>query len=78
MPIRAKIRLNQEWAEFRVTYLHTNKQIDSSTIDGNVEFVHSHIQLYSYVTSVNSVFASDKIINNSDNFKIKHANLTVK
>ena len=51
MPIRAKIRLNQEWAEFRVTYLHTNKQIDSSTIDGNVEFVHSHIQLYSYVTS---------------------------
>ena len=28
-------------------------QIDSSTIDGNLEFVHS-VQLYSYDTSVNS------------------------
>ena len=27
--------------------------------------------LYSVVTSVNSVFVSDKIINNSDNFRIK-------
>jgi len=43
-----------------------HSQIDSSTIDGNVEF--SHSQLYSYVTSVNLVFVSDKIINNSDNF----------
>ena len=42
-------------------------QIDSSTIDGNVEFVHS-VQLFSYVTSVNLVFVSDKINNNSDNF----------
>ena len=29
------------------------------------------VQLYSYVTSVNSVFVSDKIINNIDNFLIK-------
>ena len=42
-------------------------QIDSSTIDGNVEFVTLSVQLYSDVTSVNSVFVSDKIINNSDN-----------
>ena len=42
-------------------------QIDSSTIDGNVEFV----QLYSDVASVNLVFASDKIINYSDNFRIQ-------
>ena len=46
------------------------KQIDSSTKDGTVEFVHS-VQLYSDVTSVNSVFVSDKIINNCDNFRIK-------
>ena len=38
---------------------------DSSTIDCNVEFV----QLYSDVTSVISVVVSDKIINNSDNFR---------
>ena len=48
-----------------------NIQIDSSTIDGNVEFVTLSVQLYSDVTSVNSVFVSDKIINNSDNFIIK-------
>ena len=44
-------------------------QKDSSTIDGNVELL--SVQLYSDVTSVNSVFVSDKIINNSDNFRIK-------
>ena len=43
-------------------------QIDSCTIDGNVEF---SVQLFSYVTSVNLVFVSDKINNNSDNFRIK-------
>ena len=42
-------------------------QIDSSTIDGNVELV----QLYYDVTSVKSVFVSDKIKNKSDNFRIK-------
>ena len=36
------------------------------------------VQLYSYVTSVNSVFVFDNIINNSGNFRIKHAYLTVK
>ena len=41
-------------------------QIDYSKIYGNVEFVHS-----SDVTSVNLVFVSDKIINNSDHFRIK-------
>ena len=45
-------------------------QIDSSTIDSNVEF-HSQDGLYSDVTSVNFVFVSDKIINNSENFRIK-------
>ena len=45
-------------------------QIGSSTIDGKVEFVHS-IQLYSDVTTVNSVLMSNKLINNSDNFRIK-------
>ena len=35
------------------------------------------VQLYSYVTSVNSVFVSDKIINNSDKFRLS-AYLTVK
>ena len=50
----------------------TLSQIDSSTIDGNVEFVHSQYNhVNSDVTSVNSVFVSDKIINNSDNFRIK-------
>ena len=29
------------------------------------------VQLYSYATSVNSVYVSNKIINNIDNFKIK-------
>ena len=48
----------------------TETQIDSSTIDGNVDFVHS-VQLYSYVTSVNLVVVFDKIINKSDNFSIK-------
>ena len=42
-------------------------QIHSSTIDGNIEFV----QLYSYLRSVISVFASAKIINDSENFRIK-------
>ena len=46
-------------------------QIDSSTIDGNVEFVHSHVQLFSDVTSINSVFKFDKIVNNIDNFRSK-------
>ena len=45
-------------------YVPTKNQIDSSTIDGNV-------QLYSDVTSVNLVFVTDKIINNSDNFRKK-------
>ena len=44
-------------------------QIDSSTIDGNVELL--SVQLYSDVTSVDSVFVSDKNVNNSDNFRIK-------
>jgi len=32
-------------------------QINSSTIDGNVEFVSLSVQFYSVVTSVNSVFS---------------------
>ena len=39
----------------------------SSTIDGNVTLSG---QLYSYVTSVNSVFVSDKIINNCDSLRL--------
>ena len=39
-------------------------QIDSSTIDDNVE-----LQLYSDVISVNSVLVSDKIVNNNDRIK---------
>ena len=39
----------------------------SSTIDGNVT-LSGH--LYSYVTSVNSVFVSDKNINNCDNLRL--------
>ena len=35
------------------------------------------VQLYSYVTSDNSVFVSDKIIKNGDNFRL-NASLTVK
>jgi len=50
---------------------YSNSQIDSSTINGNVEFVQSQYKLYSDVTSVNSVFVSDKIINHSDAFRIK-------
>ena len=49
-------------------------QIDSSTIDGNVEFAHSH---YSCIltSQVSTYFLSDKIIiNNSDNFRIKCLN----
>ena len=46
-------------------------QIDSSTIDGNVEFVTLSVQLYSNVTSVKLVFVSDKMIINSDNFGTK-------
>ena len=39
---------------------------------GKVEFVCTLLmQMYSDVTSVNLVFVSDKIINNSDNFRIK-------
>ena len=30
------------------------------------------VQVYSDVTSANSVFVSDKIINNSENFRIKY------
>jgi len=40
-------------------------QIESSTIDGNVEFVHSQ---YSCILTSQ---VSDNIINNSDNFVIK-------
>ena len=47
--------------------IHLKK--DSSTIKGNVDFVHSQVQLYVYVTSVNLVFVSIEIINNSDNFR---------
>jgi len=43
-------------------------QIDSSKIDGNVTL---SVQLFSDVTSVNSVLVSDRIINNSDSFIIK-------
>ena len=46
-------------------------QIDSRTIDGKVEFVHS--QYSCILTSQVSIqfYVSDKIINNSDNFRIK-------
>ena len=50
---------------------YSNSQIDSSTINGNVEFVQSQYKLYSDVTSVNSVFVSDTIISHSDDFRIK-------
>ena len=46
-------------------------QIDSSTIDGNVKFVHYQYNCISVFSRVNLVFVSDKIINNSDNFRIK-------
>ena len=45
-----------------------NCQIDSSTTDSNCSL---SVLLYSDVTSVNSVCVSDKIINNSDNFRIQ-------
>ena len=75
----------QRWVPkliFNVLNLPTSSsQIDSSTIDDNVEFVHSQyscilssqvsIQLYSVVISVNSVFVSNKIIINSDNLRVK-------
>ena len=41
-------------------------QIVSSTIDGNEEFV----KLYTYVTNVNLVFVSDKIITKNYNCRI--------
>ena len=49
------------------TMIHN--QIDSNTIIGNQEFVQCtlSVQLYSYVTSVNLVCVSDKIISNKDN-----------
>ena len=55
------------------------KQIAFSTIDGNIEFAHSQsVQLYFDVKSVNSVFVSDKIIDNNDNFRINYLSHTVK
>ena len=53
---------------------HLTNQIDYITIDVNVKCVHSQVseQLYSDVKSVNSVFVFDKIINNSDSFRIKY------
>ena len=44
--------------------LITFYQIDPSTIEGIVEFVHFQYNLYYYVTSVNLVFVSGQIINN--------------
>ena len=61
--------LDNELKRLRVTTYSI--QIDSNTIDGNVELVHSQYKLYSNVTSVHLVFVSDKIINNSDNFEKK-------
>ena len=43
-------------------------QIDSSTIDGNVECLHSQ---YSCILTSQVSYVSDKVINNSDHFKIK-------
>ena len=55
---------------FDIYLIYYYIQIDSSTIDGNVEFAHSH---YSCIltSQVSTYFLSDKIINNSDNFRIK-------
>ena len=50
---------------FKFLYLIHQYQIDSSTIDGNVEFVHSQYSCF------HSVFVSEKIIKNGDNFIIK-------
>ena len=59
------------WKNYNpIKHFLRNTQIDFSTIDGNVEFAHS-VHLYSDVTSVNSVFVSDKTINNSENLRIK-------
>ena len=46
--------------------LYTVNQIDFSTIE-----LYTRRQQYSDVTSVNSVFVSKKIVNNSANFRIK-------
>jgi len=45
-------------------------QIESSTINVNVEFVYSEYSCILTVTIVNSCM-SDKIIINSDNFRVK-------
>ena len=46
-------------------FCFSTKQIDSSTIDGKVEFAHSQ---YTYIlTLINSVFVCDKIMKNSEN-----------
>ena len=45
--------------------------INSSTYRWQRRICALSVQLYSDVTSVNLVFVSDKIIKNSDNFKIK-------
>ena len=44
-------------------------RLNCSTVQ--IEFYTLSVHLYSYVTSVNLVFVSNKIINNSDNFRIK-------
>ena len=44
-------------------------KLNCSTVQ--IEFYTLSVHLYSYVTSVNLVFVSNKIINNSDNFRIK-------
>ena len=54
-----------------VTFKTIHTQIGSNTIDGNVGFVHSQYSCFLSSHSVNSVFVSEKIINNSDNFRIK-------
>ena len=54
-----------------VCQIETNNQIDSSTIDGNVEFVHSQ---YSCIltTQVSTQFVCPtKLLLISDNFTIK-------
>ena len=51
-------------------------QIDSSTIVHRICTL--SVQLFSDVTSVNSVFVVEKIVSNNDNFKIKCFPYTVK
>ena len=46
-------------------------QIDSSTINGNVEFVHSQYSSVFLRHKCQLSFVSDKIINIRDNFRIK-------